>query len=110
MAMRRPAASIPPDGSAHQVSDEDFRKRFPTIMEYLTEVTWEDGTARESSTVTTFIEDGLFKCALNDRDGHRSLYVTGDTFKKAMEALEKAVSGTAADWRAWQAKGKRGRG
>ncbi len=86
-------------------TDEGFGKKFPTLLEYMTTTKWEDGTAREVSKLSIFIEDGLFKCAVNDTDLKRSLYVSGETFEGALRAAEKAIQDTNADWRQWN-KGK----
>src|SRR6185369_13315110 len=46
------------------------------LRDYLTNGKYDDGSPRQLSTITLFWEDGA-KAALNDRDNHRSLYVSG---------------------------------
>jgi len=86
-------------------SDEGFGKKYPTLLEYLSTTKWDDGTPRDASKLSIFIEDGLFKCAVNDTDLKRSLYVSGDTLEGALRAAEKALQSPEADWRVWN-KGK----
>jgi len=79
--------------------DDVAVKRFPTLIEYLGQDTWEDGSAREVSTVLCVMEGGLFKACLIDKEGDRTLWVTTSTLGKLWEALEAAVSADRPDWR-----------
>lgn len=79
--------------------DEGVLKRYPTLVEYLGQDTWEDGTAREVSTVLAVMECGLFKGCLIDKEGERTLWVTAPTPEKLWMALESALSGPRPDWR-----------
>lgn len=106
MSMKKPTSDSP-KGKGQAAADTKFAEKFPTILEYLTDAKWEDGTDREVSSVTVFVEDGYFKLALNDKDLRRSLYVTGETLEKALLALEKGLNGQTADWRAWNARTKK---
>ena len=95
-------------GSIHQaVSDDKFLKKFPTVLEYLADTKWEDGTEREASTLSVFVEDGQFKLALNDRDGKRSTYLTAGTLDMALASLEAALLRGSCDWRSWNARTKK---
>lgn len=106
--MKKPPLETTSAGTSVPLSDEGFMKKHPVLYEYLTDVKWDDGTAREPSTLSLFVEDGRFKAALNDKAMRRSLYVSGDRFQDAILALEKALTGQTPDWRVWKAgKGKK---
>lgn len=102
--MKKPEQASAKKQGKHETSDEAFAKKFPTLLEFLTTAEWEDGTARETSTLTVFIEDGAFKVAVNDRDLKQSIYLTGKTLQDALGAAERALGGGTADWRAWSGK------
>lgn len=90
------------DKSEHvPVADDGFTKKYPTLHMYLTDAAWEDGSSRECSTISLFVEEGRFKAAMNDKALKRSVYVAADTLTGVLQALEKAVGSPEADWRAW---------
>lgn len=103
--MKRPN-DVTPEGVPQAVaSDEKFLRKYPEITAYLSDTSWEDGAAREPSALSVFIEGGMFKVAMNDKDLRRSLYISGVTFEAAMASLETALGKSQADWRSW-VKGK----
>jgi len=77
----------------------------PTVCEWLTASHYDDGELRETSTLGLFVDCGVLKLCLNDRDQFRTLYVTSDSLEGALLALEAALRGSTPDWRPW--KGKR---
>ncbi len=81
--------------------------KYPTLVEYLTCLTYDDGTSRETSTVSLFIEDGKWKVAVNDRDLRRSAYVTGDTLQGVLSLAEKGLANHTLDWRLWASQKKK---
>jgi len=78
--------------------------KVPGIAEYLSATRWEDGTPRQPSTLTLFIEDGRCKVALNDRTLSRSCYATGESFEACIKAIENHLQAADADWRAWKGR------
>lgn len=107
--MKKPDSPTIRKDMSLELRDEQFIKKFPTVYEYLVTSKWDDGSERESSTLSVFVEDGMLKIALNDRDQHRSLYVSAETLQGALAALEKAVSGSMPEWRSWGKRGKKGK-
>jgi len=71
----------------------------PAVVEYLTASTYPDGSARERSTISIFVEDGVVKACLSDRDQARTLWRSGASVEDAVMALEGAVVDGTADWR-----------
>lgn len=75
------------------------------LIEHLRDSAWEDGTHRERSTLTVFVEDGKVKVCLNDRNSNSSLFRAADTLLEALQSLNEALAPTGhADWRAWNFK------
>lgn len=79
----------------------------PGITEYLSKSLYEDGKPRQTSTLTVFIEGGMVKVALNDRDVERSSYMSGEGLEDALRSLEKHLVEEKVDWRAWGGKRKK---
>jgi len=107
MAIARARQSAAAAGSSGARAACKTLEGFPTIWEYLTAMTFEDGSERQTSSLSVFVEDGVVKVALNDRAEQRSAYVTGDDLRAALKALEGQLGGAGADWRAWKVKGKK---
>lgn len=84
-----------------------FGKAYPSLAEFISRETWEDGSSRTLGTILILCEDGRAKCWLNDKDANVSCWVSGDTVSAALKAAEKAVAGPGGDWRAW--RGERGK-
>jgi hypothetical protein len=82
---------------------------FPAVLEFLTLLTWPDGTSRSSGTILTFHEQGCWKLCLNDRDAEESCFVSGRTLLEAFRQAEEAICLGTGDWRSRKGKTK-GRG
>ena len=105
--MKKPDAAKPVAGAAGLVKDDHAMKTYPTVIQFLSDVTWDDGSARTPGSLTLFIEDGIWKACLNDRDASASLYVSGDNVTACLKSLENRLAGTVtAEWRAWKKKKK----
>src|SRR5678816_2203499 len=73
--MRKPVNDRPAgDSDATLRIDTDglLARRAPTVLQWLSDDRWDDGSARQPSTLLVFAEDGCLKACLNDRDGSRS--------------------------------------
>lgn len=100
-----PSVSPLPGG----VSESALPVLFPVLWEYLSGGQWEDGSRRETSTVTIFVEDGQVKLCLNDRELKRTTWSTGLTLEAAAEGLESRLRDDRAEWRGSKPGGRRGR-
>lgn len=79
--------------------DKETADTWPAWFEWMTTDAWEDGTARETSTLLVFVEDGLWKCCFNDREGSRRLWVSGSTLGGMLGALDASLRTGEGDWR-----------
>lgn len=102
--LNRPPAGNSGAGQLPSFDDPDFEQRYPAICEYVSTAQWEDGTPRETSTLLLFVEDGLWKCCLNDRAVGRSGWRAADTLQGVLDALEAVLREDCVEWRV--AKGK----
>jgi hypothetical protein len=92
-------SSVGESGSPASWDGEPWSKRYPTLLEFLCVVKWEDGSVRQSGTVTLMAEDGLFKAAMNDRDAGVSCFVSGKSPGSLLEAMEKGLVTGSLEWR-----------
>jgi len=100
MALSRPTTPLTEGSSAQALNDPDFRRRLPTLLEYLSQTTWDDGSPRLTSTLLVFIDDGVLKVCLNDRACERALWVASGTFSGALAELDESLANPQAPWRA----------
>lgn len=85
------------------------KKKFPTLIEYLTRTSYDDGSPRQTSTVMVFIDQGHVKACLNDRDAGRAGWMSADALGSVLDELERALADDSIDWRASRGDNKRGR-
>lgn len=106
MLKKQTAESLNPGSGPADFLASKWAQAHPTVAEYLTQSQWEDGSARELSTISLKVQDGGILAVLNDVDSRKSLYIFGGTVEAALKALEAALARPGADWRAWSQKGK----
>ena len=104
--MKRPDTPLPQGGGSHGTpGDPRFKEDYPTLWEMLTCVRWEDGAARETSTLMVFVEGSMWKVQLRDRALQRALWRSGDSLDDCLIEIEGAVSQqSCGDWRPFQAQ------
>lgn len=102
--MNRPAKTPSPvDMTNPTMPDDEWATHYPLLSEHLTHVLWADGSPRQPSTLTMFVEDGTIKLCLNDREGSCSLFRSSGSLGGALAGLEGALSaGGKADWKPWR--------
>lgn len=79
--------------------DIKAEKEIPTLWSYLTQTTWEDGTARQTAGLLIFAQDGMLKAMLRDKDAGLCLWVAGKSWAGLLGALEAALNDPEAEWR-----------
>lgn len=71
----------------------------PHVGEFLTSVTWDDGTPRVPGSIIVFAEDGRVKACLNDKDACAVAFVTGGSLPDLVRVIEEQLEGGLLDWR-----------
>jgi len=87
------------------VSDALLMEDFPEFYEHLTATAYEDGGARVTSTLLIFVDNGVLKLCLNDRDNGRSAFFTATDLMSAIHAMESALRENTVDWRSKRQSG-----
>lgn len=80
-------------------ADPGMMKVYPVIYAYLTDDTFEDGEARERSTMLLVAEGDLFKACMIDKNADATLWASGATFDDLFACLETRLSDPGSDWR-----------
>lgn len=102
--MKKPdtAASFP--AGSMGFPDDEFAALYPTVVDYLVSSKYDDGSPRNRSSVSLFVEDNCVKLSLNDKDTRRTLYVASQSVDEAFKVLEAALCVDNPPWRAWKGK------
>jgi hypothetical protein len=80
-------------------------KKYPTVLEFVSLRRWEDGTVRVCGTLLLFVDMGMWKACLHDKDASASAFVSGKTPGALLEAMEKGLREDSLDWRADRPQG-----
>lgn len=96
---RRMKGDPEPGGVLRLTRNCPLGSRLPALWEFLTLTTWDDGTARETGAITLFLQDGLLKACLNDKDGHVVAFVSAEGLEALLEAMNRGLSEDVLDWR-----------
>ena len=89
------------DGSSplEGVCVDSLMEKLPALVEYLSVQVYEDGERRETSTLTLFWEDGLFKGCLNDRDQLKSCFLSSASLMDLLVRFESGLELDELEWR-----------
>jgi len=98
MAMKRPTEAVAPSG-AKPLSDEVFEGFYPKLFAHLTELQWDDGKPRKTSTLMVMAENGRWKSFLHDRDAKRGFWMTSESWEWLLEQLEAGIESSSTEWR-----------
>jgi hypothetical protein len=86
-------------GGADNWSDEEFRRVYPALWEYLSCDKWEDGTVRETATLLFFVDQERLSVCLTDRSGDRVAFNSGTTWGGLLAELEANLEDDSLEWR-----------
>lgn len=81
------------------LNDPSWKEEFPETYAYLCDREYEDGSVRATATLLIFVDNGVLKLCINDRDNNRSAFVDCATFAGLLHALEDGLASGSLDWR-----------
>lgn len=105
--VQRRIAAEGPAGEPLPIDAGDWKGRYPALVEYMTQCAWGEGEARLTSTVLLFVEDGVWKVCIRDRDQSQVAFFAGKTPAEALAAAERSLASGSAEWRAQREYGKK---
>lgn len=92
--------------------DAAFQRAYPVLFEWMTEVEWEGGAAREPLTLILMTEGPAFKACVNDRANERLCWVVASTLTGLLQSVESVLKDEGTDWKPaklWGARKKGGK-
>ena len=102
MPLRKPCSSSE-KGSTMPIAPSlgTWGKKHPVVCEFLSSVTWEDGSSRELGSLILFFdrEDGRWKACLSCKATARVAFVSGADPEDALSNAEKGLAADRLDWR-----------
>jgi hypothetical protein len=105
MGLSRPSDNPSPVRVAGAGVASAFAAGNPVLWEYLTADQYDDGSRRTPSSLLVFVESGVVKVCLNDREVDRTLWASGGSLEDALAALDLKAGDGSADWRSKDKKG-----
>lgn len=100
--MKRPAEAGKGQKGKIQGTDTQFIKNYPTISQYLLDGFWDDGKAREPSSLSIRMDGASVHISLSDHALQVSAYTAGPTLEDTLALLEAALAGGQVAWRPWK--------
>ncbi len=107
MIARNAAANGSPSKVLSEKSGGSWEKEYPSVVEFLTRSSWEDGSGRLTGTIMIMVESGLWKSWVHDRDASIGAFVSSGTLPGLLKALDKGVETGQLDWRPDRPKGRK---
>lgn len=87
-------------GPQPAMRDSVTQSLYPTLWMYLTDTKWDDGSPREPASLLVFMQDGVLKGMLKDKNALACLWVASSTLGGLLAALEASLNDPSAEWRA----------
>jgi hypothetical protein len=94
-------------GLGQPATDEAFGVEYPILYALMTETSTDGKTKRQTSSVTLFTQDGMWKACVVEKDADVSLFGSADTFLGALANLEARLDAPIVDWRDRAPRGKK---
>ncbi len=82
--------------------DSDFTTLYPTLVGFLADPTWDDGSRREPCTLTLRLGSGGAGLSLNDLSARASVNTNAGTVEDCLSLLEDALTRGVISWRPWR--------
>lgn len=100
MALKKYVAPEGLNGSTSSLIDGEWLSRdWPTVWEFLSASSFEDGSSRVTGTILLFCQGSVMTACLNDRDGGVSAFVSAQSPTLLLNVCEAGLASGALDWR-----------
>jgi hypothetical protein len=108
MPLKKPAVPSSGGGSSSStVSTGTLLTLFPTLLEFLAQPTWEDGSPRALGTLIVFVDGSTWKACLKDKESRTVCFVSSLDLDDLFLAIETGLTGSSLDWRPDKPQGAR---
>lgn len=102
--MKRYNAAEQKKGGKWSPSKDSFLVKRPHLDAMLTDAFWDDGSQRDTCSLTVRIGTGSAMLSLNDQENEQSITTNGESVEDALDRLEAYLSVGNPTWRAWKNK------
>lgn len=97
--MKRRSGSEPVASDGWSLGGCVFASGHPRLHEFLSCAVYDDGSARKTGTLLVFVDSGLLKACLSDRDVSQVAFASANSMAGLLEALEGGLLEESLDWR-----------
>lgn len=91
VVLKKPGGSDGGKGKGKPNVDKAFAEKYPYLWAFLSAGAWEDGTSRQTATLTLFADAGVWSAAFTDRDTDQTCWGSALTLEGLLESLESRV-------------------
>jgi len=105
--LRRKGQAPQGNGLESAAVEDRLAGQLPVLWSFLSATEHVDGTARETGTILVFVEGGLVKACVRDREVGEVAFVTGVGLENLLGRIEQGLDAGSLDWRAERQKGRR---
>lgn len=78
---------------------DSLTARFPSLWEFISLASWEDGSPRVPGTVLLFVDDDMVKVRLSDRAQGFTAWVSAKSLEGVLEGCERGLRDDGLEWR-----------
>jgi hypothetical protein len=103
---KRVRAERAASGADERPEDKSFTSRHESLMAWLFDDVWADGSKRKRGTISIRGENAAFTISILDHGNEQSAYVSGKTFLDALANACRAIEDLETRWVPWK-RGKR---
>lgn len=89
------------------VIDANTRKKYPAIVELMSDDKDADGADRDLSSITIKWQEGTWRAGIHEPGLEMTLWVSASSLDTLLQALEERLRADDADWRAWNQQSKK---
>lgn len=95
---RRDASKVL-NGERMSIEPCSVMTRYESLWEFISATEFEDGSKRQTPSLTIFQDQGLLKACLNDKEQGLVAFCSGTSLTALLEALDEGLAQDSLDWR-----------
>jgi len=100
MALERRTGPVGMGGAKlPQWKEDDFSVDHPSLVSFLKDDKWSDGTPRVTGTISLFVQEGALKAAINDKDRGVVGFISAPAFYELLFAIDQGIEHDSIEWR-----------
>ena len=104
---RTDAGGAKPGAVPANEAEELAAGKVPALVEFLARIRWDQDTARLTWTLLVCTGEGRWRACVHDRDGQRQAWVSADSLRALIVAVDAKLRDDSMDWRDDPPSGKK---